>query len=141
MITKGTKIRLKHDVGNINAGKVFTVDCILPNGTITINSENGGCGIITMSDVDNLFIVIHPRKWTPWMNAHNEFGEYWYRHNRHETQVELWNGIRGRAFCAPGDDFSKQIGIDIAMRRAIRKFKVEYDIAFINRYGDEFATI
>lgn len=144
MIMTGSKIALIKDVPGLKKGTVFTVTHVDSDGTITFTNHQG-TGIVSSNEFRTLFeeqLQPAPRRvWSAWEADYNDFGEYRTRNNGHVTQVELWNGIRGEASCSPEDEFDKQIGIDVAMKRAIRRFKVKFDLAFIDKYGDDFVTL
>ena len=123
MIFVGDMLKITMDAGAVKAGTMFTVTGVSPNGVITVINERG-TGCLSVDEIGKLFekVELPQRVWSDWKWAHNQYGEYAYRTNGKNVQVELWNGFRAKASCHPEDEFVLEDGIALAFSRAAEKF-------------------
>ena len=136
MIQKGTVVYAIKAMPGIAAGEEFTVLSVDAAGNIVVTG-NGGYGVMSMDEIGKLFAIGNKpkREWSEWKWDHDDLGEYEWRSNGKDVQVELWNGVRANAHCHPDDMFDVRFGIDLALRRAVYKYYNRVANKFVDKYG------
>lgn len=136
MIQKGTVVYATQAMHGIAVGDKFTVMNVDKNGCIVVTG-NGGYGVMSMDEIGKLFAIGgNPKRvWSDWQWDHDELGEYEWRTNGKDVQVELWNGVSAKAHCHPDDVFDEEFGIDLALRRAVYKYYNRVANKFVDKYG------
>lgn len=141
MIFVGDMLKITMDAGAVKAGTMFTVTGVSPNGVIAVVNERG-TGCLSVDEIGKLFekVELPQRVWSEWKWAHNQYGEYRYRTNGKNVQVELWNGFRSKASCHPDDDFVLEAGIALAFQRATEKFWKTVNREFGRKHAEMFTA-
>lgn len=140
MIFAGDKLKLTMNVGGLVAGTIFDVTGVSNEGVIYI-THRLGTGCVSVDEIGKIFEKVEKieRTWTEWTWDHNQHGEYRYRHNGKNVQVELWNGVRAAAYCHPDDEFDLKSGVALAFMRASQKYATTVAMEFDRQYAWMFA--
>lgn len=149
VIACGDTICAKSTFGGVKQGDLFTVLSIGVDGTTILKSDcTGAIRLVSSTSITAIFSpvvcelnTVEPkREWSDWTWTHNQYGEFGYRTNGKNVQVELWNGFRAKASCHPEDEFVLENGIALAFSRAAAKFARTVQSEFERQHAEMFAV-